>query len=252
MKSILKTLLFVLIPFLAFTQEQAGIQVKYKFLKRNGGFLIGEIVEKKADGPYHIKLDNGVIVEMSEYEFLKIRPVQFDHHTGHQRVYSTPDYHWGFSSEFMGVNNGFRNIGTPGISTGLTIAAHRYFSPVLSFGGGLGMYNYDLDNRRLIIPIFVEGRWRVVRQSGTPIISFKVGHGMAAKNYISGLQDKKGGLFLNPFLGYEFGTDRKVSWTFGIGLLLQNAYYSYTNGSTFADEDIYFRRTEFKLGITIH
>jgi hypothetical protein len=252
MKSSLKVILLVLIPFFAFTQEQQGMQIKYKFLKRNGGFLIGEIVEKKADGPYHIKLDNGVVVEMNEYDFINIRPLRIDHHTGFQRQYAIPDYHWGFSSELMGVSNGIRNIGTPGISTGFTVAAHRFFSPVLLLGGGLGMYNYDLDNRRLIIPVFVEGRWRMIRQSGTPIISFKIGHGLAAKNYISGLQDKKGGLFLNPFLGYEFGTNRKVSWTFGVGLLLQNAYYSYTNGSTFADEDIYFRRTEFKLGITIH
>ncbi|MBK7438275.1 MAG: hypothetical protein IPI77_16085 [Saprospiraceae bacterium] len=64
--------------------------------------------------------------------------------------------------------------------------------------------------------------------------------------------DKKGGLFINPFFGYEFGTARKLGWVIGVGVLLQKAYYGYMEGSTFVDEDIYFRRTEFKLGINLH
>ncbi len=233
-------------------QEVENTYVKYRFQKKNSSSIIGQIVEKTAEGPYKVLLDNGTTIEIKEQEIFRITPLKSRGSSRSQQIARIQEYKWGYTTEIMGVSNGFRNIGTPGISTGVAVAAHRYLTSSISVGGGVGMYNYDLDARRLLIPLFAEGKWRLVKQSSTPIISAKLGHGLAAKNYLSGLQDKKGGLFFNPFFGYEFGTDRKIGWTMGIGVLLQKAYYNYTNGSTFVDEDIIFRRTEFKLAISIH
>lgn len=251
MKKIFTLILISLTVQLMLAQNQSvqSESGRYRFVHKNGNTLIGQIIEKKADGPYVIRLDNGAVIEMSTREIYRIRPI---HSNAVHKIYSIPEYKWGFASEVMGVTNGFRNIGTPSYSTGLAVSAHRYITPSIAVGAGVGMYNYDLDARRLIIPIFAESKWRLVKQSSTPILSLKVGHGLAAKNYIFGLQDKKGGLFFNPFFGYELGTDRKIGVTIGIGVLLQKAYYTYANGSTFADEDIIFRRTEFKIGIAIH
>jgi hypothetical protein len=255
MRIVYKLCLLIFISIQLSAQSQEGVYVKYKFTKRNGGqisHIIGEIVEKTANGPYKVKLDNGAVIELNERDYVSIKPVRVDSRTGLQYVYAPPTYKWGFSTELMGVSNGIRNLGTPKYSTGVGIGAHRYISPLVSFGAGVGMYNYDIDSRRMLFPFYGEGKVRFIRNSSTPVLGMKAGYGVAAKNYIAGLQDKQGGMFYNPYFGYELGTTNKVSWTLGIGVLLQKAYYTYENGTTFADENILFRRTEFKLGIEFH
>jgi len=232
-------------------QDQAAY-IKYRFVKKNGSSLVGQILEKKSEGPYVIQLDNGVIIEMKEYEILRFKPINEKSHVTARHSFNAPTYRWGVSTELMGVNNGIRHIGSPGISTGASITGQRYILPDLSLGLGLGMYNYDLDARRLIVPVYGEIKYRLIRHFTSPVIALKSGYGWAAKSYIADLQQHKGGAFINPFIGYEFGVDRKISWTLGIGLLFQKAYYTYANGQEDLDEDIYFKRTEFKLGITIH
>ncbi|MBK8779797.1 MAG: hypothetical protein IPO25_21230 [Saprospiraceae bacterium] len=248
MKKIILGLIGLLLYFAISAQEEP-IYLKYRFVKRNGTSIIGQIVEKNLDGPYTIKLDNGTLINVKEQEILRFYPLKAKKNSLN---YSSPGYRWGLSTEIMGVNNGQWNIGTTKVSTGVSMAGHYYINSQIALGAGVGMYNYDLNARRLILPLFGEARWRMIKNYSSPLISLKIGHGLAAKNYLTGLVDKKGGLFINPFFGYEFGTARKLGWVIGVGVLLQKAYYGYMEGSTFVDEDIYFRRTEFKLGINLH
>ena len=252
MKTIFRIFVFMAFPLLAFTQEQIGAYIKYKFLKRNGGFLVGEIIEKKVGGPYHIKLDNGTIVEIADYELLNLRPIRIDRNTGAQKVHEIHEYKWGFNTEMMLMNAGASNIGNPQSAIAAQASMNRYLSPFVSIGIGMGVFNYDLTSRRLVVPVFAQSKLRFYKSQSTPVVSLGMGYGIASKNYITGLKDKSGGLFVNPFFGYELGTTNKVSWTLGIGILLQKAYYSYENGTTFADENILFKRTELKLGIEFH
>lgn len=248
-----KLLLFVVvfgIHFMLSGQEE--MFTRYRFVKKNGSMVVGQIVEKKSDGPYRILLDNGVIFELREQDVLRFKPIKEKLSGGERHLYSVPLYRWGFSTEVMGVNNGIRNIGSPGISTGASMTGQRYITPDLSLGVGMGIYNYDLDARRLVMPLYGEIRYRFIRHFTSPVVALKSGYGWTAKNYIGDLQQHRGGAFINPFVGYEFGMDRKISWTLGVGLLFQKAYYAYANGQEEFDEDIYFKRTEFKLGITIH
>lgn len=243
--------LLILICFVTMGYAQDSIQyLRYKVVKRNGSSLIGQIMEKKADGPYVVILDNGALVEIREKDVLRIKPLAQGNRPS--RPYVSPVYKWGFTTEIMAVNNGIQHIGTPEVATGASISAQRYLLPQFSTGLGLGLYNYDQGARRLFVPLFGEARYRLIRHSVSPLLVVKAGYGFAAKNDINGLQKHEGGIFVNPFLGYEFGTGRKVSWSIGIGLLFQKAYYAYINGREFMDEDIRFRRTEFKLGIAIH
>ncbi|HNR07015.1 MAG TPA: hypothetical protein PKM27_06855 [Saprospiraceae bacterium] len=243
--------LVLLIFIIASAQAQDSVKyIRYKVVQRNGSSLVGQIMEKKADGPYVVVLDNGALVEIREKDVLRLKPVLPKDRV--RRPYVEPSYKWGLSTEIMVVNNGIQHIGEPGLATGASISAQRYLIPQLSTGLGLGLYNYDLGARRMFVPLFGEARYRLIRHTVSPLLVIKGGYGFAAKNDINGLRKHEGGIFVNPFLGYEFGTGRKVSWTIGIGLLFQRAYYSYINGQDFFDEAIRFRRTEFKLGIAIH
>jgi|GEM_PF-1730845 len=249
-----KLLLFILVFSVhagVSAQDQEN-NTRYRFTKKNGSFLYGQILEKKSDGPYRLLLDNGAIFEIREQDIYRFKPIKERTRRYMTRTFSTPDYKWGLSTEIMGVNNGVRNIGNPGISTGASLTGQLYILRDMSVGLGLGLYNYDLNARRLVMPLYGEVKYRLIRNFTSPVIAVKSGYGWTAKNYIEDLQDHRGGLFFNPFIGYEFGVDRKVSWTLGVGLLFQKAYYAYANGQEQFDEDIYFKRTEFKLGINIH
>lgn len=249
-----KLLLFILVfgVHLMLSAQDQENKTRYRFIKKNGSFLVGQILEKKSDGPYRLLLDNGAVFEIREQDILRFRPIKERTSSYVARTFSTPVYRWGLSTEIMGVNNGIRNIGNPAISTGASLTGQRYLTSDFSVGMGLGFYNYDLDARRLVMPLFGEVKYRLIRNFTSPVIALKSGYGWTAKNYIGDLQSHKGGLFINPFIGYEFGVDRKVSWTLGVGFLFQKAYYAYANGQEQFDEDIYFKRTEFKLGISIH
>ena len=84
----------------------------------------------------------------------------------------------------------------------------------------------------------------------TPVISMRGGYGIAGKNYITGLSEKREDILSILFFGYEFGTDRKVSWTIGAGMMIQKAYYyAYRSGTTFADEDILFQAHSKQIDI---
>jgi len=214
--------------------------------------IIGEIVEKLEGKPYKIKLDNGVIIEVWEQEVHRMRPLTSGRISEMAIPFEKPAYKWGFSAEVSGMSNTRFNIGSPGISTALAVSAHRYINYHLALGVGTGIFNFDLDSRRQLIPVNADIKWRFAKNNSTPFIQLKAGYSLASNNFIAGLIDKEGGLFYNPFLGYEFGVKNKISWTIGLGVVLQKAYYAYQEGSTFADEDIMFRRTEFKIGIALH
>lgn len=223
---------------------------RYKFFKRNGIVLVGEILEKDLDKPYKIKLDNGVLTELREEELVKVVPLSDTR--SNRAPFAKPSYKWAINTELMGLSNGNFNIGTPGIATAVAMSGQRMINYNVAVGAGVGMYNYDLDARRLVIPLFAEVKYRFIKNYSSPILQFRSGYSFASKNFINGLIDKNGGMFYNPFLGYEFGMDKKIGFTMGIGVVLQNVYYAYQSGTTFADEDILFRRTEFKIGLSIH
>ncbi len=248
----MKAIIFFIPLFLwsVMSRSQDTIQyARYKIVKKNHISFIGEIMGKTADGPYKIKLENGALVEVKEQDIYRMKPLHSRHENG---IFEAPGYKWGMNTELMAVSNGVRNIGSPSISTGLALSGQYYLNFHLALGAGVGLYNYDLDARRMLMPVFADVKWRLVKNYSTPVIQFKSGYGFISNNFINGLADKKGGMFYNPFFGYEFGVTKKISWTMGVGMILQKAYYAYTEGSTFVDEDILFRRTEFKIAIAIH
>lgn len=236
----------------ALYSQQEDQYIKYKFLKKNGSVIIGEIVEKLDGKPYKIKLDNGVVIEVREQEVYRMKPLTSGRVSEASVPFEKPGYKWGFSAEASAMSNTINNIGSPGISAAIAVSAYRYINYHLAVGIGTGIFNYDLDSRRQLIPVNADLKWRFAKHFSTPYFQIKAGYSLASNNFILGLIDKKGGAFYNPFLGYEFGVKNKISWTLGLGIVFQNAYYSYQEGSTFADEDILFRRTEFKIGMTFH
>lgn len=252
MKRYLILILPVFLIFGSLYSQQSEQYTKYKFIKKNNSVIIGEIVEKLDGKPYKILLDNGVIIEIREQEIYRMKPLSTSTVAALSVPFEQPNYKWGFSAEASGLSNTRFNIGSPGISTGLTVAAHRYINYHLALGFGTGVFNYDLDSRRQLIPVHGDIKWRFVKNFSTPFIQLKAGYALASNNFINGLIDKKGGSFYNPFLGYEFGVKNKISWSLGLGVVFQKAYYEYQEGTTFADEDIVFRRTEFKIGIAFH
>lgn len=250
-KNIVFTMAILLFSITLQSQESEQY-IKYKFLKKNGGVIIGQIVEKLEGKPYKILLDNGVTIELREQEVYRMKPMARNRVAVPSVQFEKPLYKWGFSMEASALSNTRFNIGTPGISTGIAASAHRFINYHLALGLGTGIFNYDLDSRRQLIPINADIKWRFVKNFSTPFIQFRAGYSLASNNFITGLIEKKGGVFYNPFLGYEFGVKNKVSWTMGLGVVIQKAFYAYQEGSTFADEDIIFRRTEFKIGIALH
>lgn len=75
MKKIILGLIGLLLYFAISAQEEP-IYLKYRFVKRNGTSIIGQIVEKNLDGPYTIKLDNGTLINVKEQEILRFYPLK--------------------------------------------------------------------------------------------------------------------------------------------------------------------------------
>ncbi len=245
--SIILWICFVFTWSVARAQDTAQVKpILYKVTFLSGISMVGELLDKTAEGPYRIRIENGKILEFNESMIYRIKPVKSG------RVeFVVPEYRWGLDVDALLITNGLRNIGS-GLTGGVAFSAINYIQSRMGFGVGAGLYNYDESSRRIIIPLFAEVKWRLIQNPTTPVISMRGGYGIAGKNYITGLSEKRGGYFINPFFGYEFGTDRKVSWTIGAGMMIQKAYYAYRSGTTFADEDILFRRTEVRLTLSVH
>jgi len=117
-------------------------------------------------------------------------------------------------------------------------------------GIGIGFDGYEMGNSRNIISLYGDYRGYTSAKNFSPYYSVGLGYGLALKNRGAGVVNSKGGLFINPSLGFRFGGSSGANFTMGLGYKLQTATFSIQNWNGSVSRQRYnYRRLNIYFGV---
>ena len=117
---------------------------------------------------------------------------------------------------------------------------HGYqLNPYLFFGAGVGMQIKDANGWDfafdVLFPVFADFRANFNKKRISPFGLLRIGYA------INTHEELKGGIYLNPSLGYRFGLNKKLAINVSLGYLFQQMEYSYSvlisQGEAWANHD---------------
>ena len=139
--------------------------------------------------------------------------------------------------------------GSTATGLGLTqMAAYRLNKSFIA-GAAIGVENYYVDDGFNVFPLCGFIRKYGKNHIASPYAEMKMGYGFVFSDESSGQAVAKGGLQLNPSVGFRFGSRYLYTEIF-VGLKFQNLYYQYAGIDTISEFDIQARRLETGMSFT--
>jgi hypothetical protein len=114
-------------------------------------------------------------------------------------------------------------------------------------GAGLDIYQ---DNT--FMPIFARGMYMPLNTPLTPVFTMDAGYGFYNQVFnkdIPNTQTVKGGLLLNPAVGFMARSNRRTAFLFTMGYRQQESLQSFQNGEIRTDQDFSFRRLSLRMSL---
>ncbi len=218
-------------------QENQKLEIIYF---KNGSIIKGKILnENKTD--YQIEMLGGDIITVSKKNVSITKTVNLKNAIfiengltlqtkGHYAVYT------------FNLLAGSSTYGYSDIVPSLSIIHGYQFDQNLSIGVGTGIDIYDYT----LIPIFLDIRGYPRKKRLSPFYAFDFGYGFPVRES-SNWSSIRGGLMLNPSLGFRFLGRRESSLHIGIGYKKQFVTRDYRH-QDYSDE-IVFNRLQFQVGM---
>ena len=220
---------------------------------KDGSRLSGSILTWEYDRGLELKLASGTIMTIPKKDishvFQQVQRGTEDSLKPLHKVRIEKPYAFKEHGLYHTVSLSFHTSAYGG--TGLQYSIGHRFNNRLGVGAGIGYETNDVNTGRNFIPVFAEFRGFLKQTKSTPYYGFKMGYGFAVQNndeFNFSPEEGKGGIYVNPEIGYRFGAN-KVNIYVGGEYKLQKA--SYTGGWTdysYTDH-ITYRRFQLRCGI---
>lgn len=238
---ILPVLLFVQLFLLSipmFSQENEKLNEVYL---NDGSFVRGEIIEKVENQYIRMKISGGNTVQFSMSEIKKIKTQKKGYHyfSNGNKVKTNGLYFSIFGGMNFGKND-YENI----YGKSFSLSTGYHFNKHFGLGAGVGFDNYDPE----ALSAFINARYAPWRRKVTPYFSGKIGYGLPLDLYRDhNIQDYKGGLLLNPAIGFQFSSRSNSSLLLEVGYNFQKMTRSNEWRETV--DHLVFRRLCVTIGI---
>jgi hypothetical protein len=110
------------------------------------------------------------------------------------------------------------------MGVGLSALAGWQFIPRWGVGGGVSFDQMYLSNTSNILSIFGETRY-YLKRNRAEYGSLLVGYGMPLKHKNDPLEERRGGLLIQPMVGWRLGASARYNFFIDIGARFQRVYY---------------------------
>jgi len=119
----------------------------------------------------------------------------------------------------------------------------------LGLGGGIAYYTEEKDI--IFRSLFIEARGYLLEKNWSPYYAMKFGYAIprATENEIETIIKKNIDLMIEPEIGYRLSLFKDWSITVGIGMKFQKFDYTFDLGTNFLQNDGWYRRSTFNMGI---
>ena len=117
-------------------------------------------------------------------------------------------------------------------ATGFRTTVGYLVNPYFSAGAGMGIM--IVPDESVLLPLFVDLRYNMLKKAVTPFISAGVGYSFSMSH---NTYSRKGGLMLNSNLGIKFFVSSRTAMNFSLGFKYQEYqynYYSYYGGTGYS------------------
>lgn len=153
------------------------------------------------------------------------------------------------TTNILSLGGYFENSFTLGLGVEM-VAGHRW-NRLLHTGIGLGLNNYDLYDKLVVVPVFAEAHGYLLDYKTSPYYSLSFGYGFVNTAEELGIMNSKGGFMLHPALGVTLGQGRRAQYQLEMGYRFQRVRYTkeYTWSTDLDEIDIHYRRFIVRLGI---
>jgi len=160
-----------------------------------------------------------------------------------------PAMNWYTSTQVLSLGGYFEQNFALGLGVE-QVVGHRW-SRWLHTGIGFGVNNYDLNDRLIVIPVFVEVRGYLMDHSVSPHYALGVGYGFANADPGLGITAARGGLALHTLLGITLGQGKKVQYHIETGYRFQDVQYTkeYTWWPDVDEIKIRYQRLLVRVGV---
>lgn len=236
MKHIIFTICLAIVTSVLFGQSTV-------LLKGNKS-LSGKILQYDIGNALSLQLENGteVLIRNSQIKSIIMdgKPF-FEHKKIKNYVFKEKGIKYSWENTLLAnASNG---------GAGITLSCLYQWKYFATVGLGIGYNNYNSEEMRGHIPLFIQARSYINAERISPYVDIKGGYGFSTGTSNELFIDTKGGAFFQGMLGVRWGTN-PFTITTGIGLQLQDAYYYYNhrwNGGT-VEENRQYRRLVMSLG----
>lgn len=158
------------------------------------------------------------------------------------------------SSGYYNISDLGLLMGNDGVYSTVTISAQTVsgyrFNEHWSLGLGVGIESFSVP----LAPVFIEGRYYLLKKRFTPFIALQGGYGVPLENYIGndGKRINRGGVMFNPMVGIKHQVSKNIGLTFSGGYRYQQSitnqnYWWFSEGDTGLIRTEY-NRIVFRLG----
>lgn len=214
----------------------AQSETKDKIILKGGTVLYGTLVDYAADGTIKLIVNKKELTISGD----KVKKVLMsDNSRGISRINS---HNWYFRSNFgLLINDNGKGLT---ISQTVSYALSNWFL----VGIGLGVDNYYANSGRNIMPVYAELKTYLFKRGSTPYISFRGGYGFNFRDKRSNHISTKGGVILNPSVGFQF-EGRQSSWDVYLGYKSQSSQYIFTRRDALVTQEIRWHRIEAGVGL---
>ena len=240
--------LFLLMATYARAQETKPTGSEVIVYLKDGSAISGTLIEWDYGNAIEI-VSNGVSISFPYDEVSKVIENSKKFKKRPPPNHKNVGTYYKAQTQLMTGNNGPRAHYRVG--WGINATAGYQWNQFLMTGGGVGYREFIWDSAEDMIPIFVEVGGYASNTAVRPVYNLQMGYSFINSNEDFGLVEAKGGLFVYPSFGLEFGRN-KLKTTFDIGYNIQKAELTY--GNNFDDrvrsvQEITYRRLSFRIGI---
>ena len=133
----------------------------------------------------------------------------------------------------------------------LSAAAGVMKNRMLGFGAGVGADFYHNLNSERIFPLFGEVRGYFQDNPTSVFYAVRAGYGFAFADSEVGIRRARGGVMVNPSVGWRLGGGAGLKMTLEVGLKFQNAEFEFRNNGETSVMELGYKRLGVRLGFLL-
>jgi len=227
----------------------------------DGSIFRGKILKYRTNNTIKVELWNGAIAKFSGKQISKIiqttapRSLVASNKEKSQPTFKKDGF---YTTLYAGGLSGSTPWSSEYILGATFNGAYGYqFKGKYSVSLGTGIDYYYINQREMVLPIFLETRYLIKSQASLrPFFSLSGGYGFGIKDETWRMIKAEGGWMVHPAFGVQFGNAKSYNWTLDAGVRLQRATFTFDSTPSWQNADsesfehrMNFRRLAIRLGM---